>query len=76
MAFEGRHIGWPRQSYWTIDEEGESSVDQQRTEPRQKRSNVRNQHYVPRCLMNAFAKRGGGKKFQVQCLINGQTDLS
>lgn len=40
-------------------------MDQQRTEPRQKRSNVRNQHYVPRCLMNAFAKRGGGKKLQV-----------
>lgn len=42
---------------------------------KKKRSDVRNQHYVPRCLMSAFAKRGGGKKHQVH-VFDKRTDRS
>lgn len=46
-----------------------------RTGPKKKRSDVRNQHYVPRCLMNPFAKKGGGKKLQVH-VFDKRTDRS
>lgn len=42
---------------------------------KKKRSDVRHQHYVPRCLMNAFAKKGGGKRLQVH-VFDKRTDHS
>lgn len=39
------------------------------------RSSVRNQHYVPRCLLKAFAKKGNGKKPQI-CVFDKANERS